>query len=105
MEKKTTYRLWLKLRVGKALATEETALTASIAGRELVIESEGKSQPLSEAPWLLIGCRGFEAEDDARDFGEKLRRAAHMAGLCARVGVDAGDPGEDRTVSWINPNI
>ena len=105
VEKKIRYRLWLKLRVGKALATEKTTLTASVAGREVVIESEGKSQPLSEVSWLLIGCRGFEAEDDARDFGEKLRRAAHMAGLCARVGVDAGDPGEDRTVSWFNPEV
>ncbi len=100
MESSTGYRLWLKLRVGKTLGTEEAALTASVAGRKVVIESE--SQPLKEASWLLIGCRGFEAEDDARDFGEKLRRAAHMAGLCARVGVDAG---EDRTVSWFNPEV
>ena len=105
MEEKIRYRLWLKLRVGKALATEETALTASVADREVTIESEKESQPLSEASWLLIGCRGFEAEDDARDFGEKLRRAVHLAGLCARVGVDAGDPGEDRTVSWVNPEV
>lgn len=102
---KTRYRLWLKLRMGKPLATEETALTALMAGRKVVIESEVESQPLSEASWLLIGCRGFEAEDDARDFGEKLRRAVHMAGLCARVGVDAGDPHEDRTVSWFNPEV
>ena len=47
----------------------------------------------------------IRAEDDARNFGEKLRRAAHLAGLCARVGVDAGDPGDDRTVSWVNPEI
>ena len=105
VDKKTGYRLWLKLRVGKALATEETALTASIAGREVTIASEKQSQPLSEASWLLIGCRAFQAEHDARDFGEKLRRAAHLAGLCARVGVDAGDPGEDRTVSWVNPQV
>ena len=105
VEKKIRYRLWLKLRVGKALATKKTTLTASVAGREVVIESESESQPLKEASWLLIGCRGFEAEDDARNFGEKLRRAAHMAGLCARVGVDAGDPGENRTVSWFNPEV
>ena len=105
MESRTGYRLWLKLRVGKTLGTEEAALTASVAGREVVIESDRGSKPLKEATWLLIGCRGFEAEDDARDFGEKLRRAAHMAGLCARVGVDAGDPGEDRTVSWFNPEV
>ena len=95
------YRLWLKLRVGKPLAI----LTASVAGRKVTIESNIKSEPLSKASWLVMGCRGFETKDDAREFGEKLRRAVHMAGLCARVGVDAGDPGEDRTVSWVNPEI
>ena len=105
VEKKIRYRLWLKLRVGQALATEEKVLTASVAGREVTIKSASQSQPLSAASWLSIGCRGFKAEDDARDFGEKLRRAAHLAGLCARVGVDAGDPGDDRTVSWVNPDL
>ena len=105
MAGKTKYRLWLKLRAGKALATEESALTASVADRTVVIESNSQSEPLSKASWLVMGCRGFETEDDAREFGEKLRRAAHLAGLCARVGVDAGDPGEDRTVSWVSPEI
>ena len=105
VQTKIRYRLWLKLRVHKALARKEVALTASVAGRELTIESEGRSQPLSEASWLSIGCRGFEAEDDARDFGEKLQRAVHLAGLCTRVGVDAGDPGDGRTVSWVNPGV
>ena len=83
VEKKIRYRLWLKLRVGKALATEETVLTASVAGREVTIESERQSQPLSEASWLLIGCRGFEAEDDAGGFGERnlSTTMGHSTGL------------------------
>ena len=105
MAEKIKYRLWLKLRVGMPLATEESVLTASVAGSTVTIESDIKSEPLSKASWLVMGCRGFETEDYAREFGEKLRRAVHMAGLCARVGVDAGDPGEDRTVSWVNPEI
>ncbi len=105
MEKKIPYRLWLKLRVGKALATEEVALTVSLAGREVAIKSERPSQPLSEASWLLAECGGFKTEEDARTFGEELRRAVHLAGLCANVGVDAADPGQDRTVSWVNPEV
>ena len=105
MAEKSKYRLWLKFRVGKPLATEERTLTASVAGRTVTIESENPSRPLSEAFWMVMRCRGFEAENHAREFGEELRRAAHLAGLCARVGVDAGDPGEDRTVSWFNPEI
>ena len=105
MAEKIKYRLWLKLRVGRSLATEESALTASVAGRAVTVESNRQSEPLSKASWLVMGCRGFETEDDAREFGEELRRGVHLAGLCARVGVDAGDPGEDRTVSWVNPEI
>ena len=105
MEEKSHYRLRLKLSVSKALATEEADLTASLAGREVTIKSERESQPLSEASWLLIECRGFETEDGARSFGEELRRAVHLAGLCTKVGVDAGDQGEDRTVSWLNPDF
>ncbi len=105
MEKKVPHRLRLKLRVGKPLATEEVVLTVSLAGREVTIKSEEESQPLSKASWLLMECRGFETEDDARTFGEELRRAAYLAGLCTRVGVDASDTGEDCTVSWVNPDI
>ena len=105
MVEKITYRLWLKLRVGKRLATEENTLTASVAGRTVTIVSDRQSEPLSEAFWLVMGCRGFETEDHAREFGEELRRGAHLAGLCARVGVDAGDLGEDRKVSWVNPDF
>lgn len=104
METQTSYRLCLKLRVGKALATEEPSLAASLAGYDVTISSEQHLQPLSEASWLLIECRGFVTEEDARGYGEALRRAAHLAGLCTRVGVDGGDPGENRTVSYVNPD-
>ena len=105
MAEKIKYRLWLKLRVGKPLATQERPLKGFVAGRTVTIESDRQAEPLSKASWLVMGCRGFETESEAREFGEKLRRAAHLAGLCTQVGVDAGDPGEDLTVSWVNPKI
>ena len=108
MVEKTKYRLWLKLRIGKSLDTEDDALTVSIAGRTVTIESENRGEPLSKTSWLVMSCRGFETEAQAREFGEELQRATHLAGLCNRLGVDAGDPGdsdEDRTMSWLNPEI
>ena len=105
MVEKTKYRLWLKLRIGKSLDTEDDALTVSIAGRTVTIESENRGEPLSKTSWLVMSCRGFETEAQAREFGEELRRVTHLAGLCNRLGVDAGDPGEDRTMSWLNPEI
>ena len=105
MVEKTKYRLWLKLRIGKSLDTEDDALTVSIAGRTVTIESEKRGESLSKTSWLVMSCRGFETEAQARKFGEELRRATHLAGLCNRLGVDAGDPGEDRTMFWLNPEI
>ena len=105
MVEKTKYRLWLKLRIGKSLDTEDDALTVSIDGRTVTIESENRGEPLSKTSWLVMSCRGFETEAQAREFGEELRRATHLAGLCNRLGVDAGDPGEDRTMFWLNPEI
>ena len=134
MAEKIKYLLRLKLRVttGKPLATEESTLTVSIADTTVTIKSDINScalghnaclhgyttryyrlsrlllahpEPLSKASWLVFQSRGFETEDDAREFGERLRRAVHLVGLCAKVGVDAGDPGEDRTLSWVNPEI
>lgn len=96
------YRFSLKFRVGRSLATEEPALTATLSGREVTIKSDSESKPLSQAPWLLIDSGGFESEAAAQEFGENVRRAVHVAGLCARVGVDAGDPGENRTLSQLN---
>ena len=105
MADKTGYRLWLKFRVGKSLGTEKSALTASIDNRTVTIESEDRGKPLSKAHWLVMNCGGFETEAQASEFGEELRRATHLAGLCNRVGVDARDPGEDRTMTWINPEV
>ena len=105
MVAETQFRLWLKLRVGKRLATGESALTAVINGRNVTIKPEKEGEPLSKAWWLILSCGGFATETEARAFAEELRRAAHMAGASARVGIDAGDPGEDRTLSRINPDI
>ncbi|MYD16560.1 MAG: hypothetical protein F4W99_05385, partial [Chloroflexi bacterium] len=102
MTSETPYRLWLKVRIGKSLATDEHALRVFLAGREVIMTSDNDSQPLSAAQWLLIQSHGFESDVEARDFGEELRGAAHMVGLCTRVGIDAGDYGEDRAVSYVN---
>ena len=99
----TSYRLWLKIRVGESLASEESALTASAGGRVIKIQSDRPSERLSVAQWLVLECGGFSTSSAAQRFGEKLRRAVHVAGLSARVGVDARDPGQDRTLSWVSP--
>lgn len=99
------YGAWLKFRVGKQLQAEATELTASLFGRTVTIKSEHEGQPVRDAFWLVASSGGFESEIEATAFGEELRRAVHLAGLGARVGVDAGDPGEDRTRSKLPPEM
>jgi hypothetical protein len=65
-----------------------------------------------------MNARGFASEDEARDFGRKLRAALELSAAAARVGVDTGRdlatsaPGRtvrdevlQRTGSDVRPNI
>ena len=93
------YRVRLKVRIGKGLTTGETSLSAKFNGREVTVKSAKQDQPLEEASWLVIGTRGFATESEASEYGEDLRRATHLAGLCTLVGVDGRAMGDDRTTS------
>ena len=105
MSEKTKYYLRLQLRLGKPLSNEGETLEASIAGRTVTIKPVSRGGSSSETPWLAMKCRDFETADQAREFGEDLQRATHLAGLCTMVGVDAGDPSADRELSWVNPDV
>ncbi|MXW23900.1 MAG: hypothetical protein F4Z96_04460 [Chloroflexi bacterium] len=80
----------LQVRLGKRLRTEETSLSAIVDGHEVSITSRNPDKPISEAQWIAFEARGFASENAARAFGEKLRFSLSIAGLCSRVGVDAG---------------
>lgn len=73
MEKKVPYRLWLKLRVGTALATQEVALTASLAGREVTIKSErSEGDPIVSPGAMGVGVASS---------GKRMRRAVRVLNL------------------------
>ena len=95
------YRTRLKVRIGKGLTTSETSLNAKYNGRDVTVKSAKRDQPLEEASWLVMSTRGFANESEAFEHGEQLRSAAHLAGLCTRVGVDGRAMGEDRTTSHL----
>lgn len=86
----TPYLMRLQVRLGKRLNTEETNLSATVDGYEVSITSRNPDKPISEAQWLVFEARGFSSANTARAFGEKLRLSLSIAGLCSRVGVDAG---------------
>ena len=86
----TLYLMRLQIRLGKRLYTEETSLSATVDGHEVSITSRNPDESVSEARWIAFEARGFSSENTARAFGEKLRLSLSIAGLCSRVGVDAG---------------
>ena len=97
------YRSRLKVRIGKALTTEETSLTAAFNRRDVRVQSAKRKQPLNEASWLVMSVRGFTTPTEAREYGECLRGAIHLAGLCTRIGTDGRATGDDRTTTHISP--
>lgn len=102
VENDSRYRSRLKVRIGKALTTEETSLTAAFHQRDVIVQSAKPEQPLNEASWLVMSVRGFTTPTEAREYGERLRSAAHLAGLCTRVGADGRATGDDRTTTHIS---
>ena len=92
------FRLYLQVRIGKALNTDEAFLTTCLDGREVTI-SASLGPSISEAEWLVFEARGFPTESEAHTFGERLRANVQLAALCSSPGVDTG---RDQVLSWIS---
>ena len=99
----TKYCVRLKVRVGKGLTTTESSLSAIFQGKELTVKSAKKDEPLEDASWLVICARGFATERQAKEYGESLRGASHLAGLCCLVGVDGRAIGDERPKVYVSP--
>jgi hypothetical protein len=94
-----TFRTRLRVRLGKALTSDELVLAARIGGREVEIKSQTKDETLRKAKWVVFTAGGFDSEVEAQAFGEQLRTIAGIVGICTRLGIDIG---EDHPTSWIN---
>ena len=96
--KPSGFRLYLQVRIGKALRTDEAFLTTALEGREVRIRASlGPS--ISKAEWLVFEARGFPTESEAHTFGERLRANVELAALCASPGVDTG---LDEVLGWVH---
>ena len=98
-----THRIRLKVRIGTRLSSEETALQATFRSRAVSVRSAEQDQPLKQASWLVFSASGFATESEGNEYGEELRSALHLAGLCTSVGVDGRTSGDDRTMSYFSP--
>lgn len=106
------YKIRLRMRLAKALNTEDASRTVVVAGREVVVASQEKGRPLKDSRWVVLIARGFPTENDAERYGRQLGAIAELAGLCARIGADVGkdkpsgmvDEGFARSLKLIQPD-
>ncbi len=95
-----SYLVRVQVQIGKRLHTDASCLTATTLGRPISIKSPSGS--MSETDWLVLEARGFSSEGSAREFGERLRLLATIAGLCSHLGIDAG---RDTTLSRFTEHL
>lgn len=82
------FRLLLRVRIGRKLNTEQECLDVEFGNHQVTIRSEKNNQALNESTRLVLSARGFPTEDEAHDFGAKLRDAVSVGALCSRLGAD-----------------
>ena len=87
--------------MGKALSSDEHSLLARVDGRDVEVKSQDKAETLRAAKWIVLTAGGFDSEELAQSFGERLKSIVAVAGICTRNGIDVG---EDRATSSVNEN-
>jgi hypothetical protein len=93
------YRIRLRVRLGKALTSDATSIALICDGRPVELKSQNPDEPLKKAKWVVFVAKGFETEEAARSFGERLRAQVELAALSSRLGVDTG---ENQPTSWLS---
>jgi hypothetical protein len=85
-----TWRARLRFRVQKKIRIDGNEHRLQISGREVVLTAPTPDLKIMDSEWLIINARGFASEDEARQFGHRLKTAVEVSAVAARVGADAG---------------
>lgn len=93
------FRIRLRVHIAKGLTTEDTTLIFMMDGKEVTLSSQEKDEALKTARWVVFRAHGFPSQEQALNFGSRLRKAVQLAALSARLGVDVG---EDKPTSFVS---
>lgn len=85
-----TWRTRLRFRVQKRINIDANEHRLTIAGRAVVLTPPTPDVTIADSEWLILNARGFTTENEARQFGTKLKTALEISAVASRVGVDAG---------------
>jgi hypothetical protein len=69
-----------------------------MAGKEVTLLSQNKGESLNKATWIFLRATGFSSEEEARQFGNRLRSVVQLSALSLLLGVDVGDDKPTATV-------
>src|SRR5687767_15815301 len=81
-----TWRARLRFRRQKKLTIEANEHQLQVAGREVIITPPTPDLRIGDSTWLIMNTRGFASQDEAREFGRKLKAALEVSAIAARVG-------------------
>jgi hypothetical protein len=84
------WRVRIRFRLEKRLNVDANERRFEVAGHEVVLRPPTSDMKISDSTWLIMNARGFANEDEARQFGQKLKTALEVSSIAARVGVDTG---------------
>ena len=89
-QQRPTFRIRLRVLIGKPLTSDESSKSFWILGREVTILSQKTGEPLSQTRWLVFRAAGFATEYDALSFGAQLKHVIQVACAGCWIGVDIG---------------
>ena len=84
------YRVRFRFRLQKKLNINAIEHRFEVDTREVVISPQRPDTPINQNEWLIMNARGFDYENDAREFAAKLKAAAEISSVAVRLGIDAG---------------
>ncbi|MER8945190.1 hypothetical protein [Mesorhizobium sp. M0185] len=90
IEWKPGIKVRFRFRVAKMLALEKVEHEFEISGRTATLTGLNKEELISESYWLVVGVSGFKSEEEAKEFGQKLKIATSISSLFVRLGIDVG---------------
>ena len=85
MKTPTTWRARLRFRLQKKLTIEASEHRLQVAGCDVVLTPATPNLRIDDSSWLIMNTRGFASEDEARDFGRKLKAALEVSAGATRV--------------------
>lgn len=91
MSSGTTFRVRLRVRIGKPLISGEMILTTDLWGRKINIQPAEKDTKFADTEWIVFSCGGFETQTEAHQFGQRMGENLEIGAIASRLGVDIGD--------------